>query len=177
MFLLSFVNGSLVYFIALYAANLNIGNVGLFFAASSLSMIVSRPLSGRWADRGGSTPVILIGFLVTFVGMTVIALWGTVTGFILAGAFIGFGFGFSIPTLQAIAVRSVAPERRGAATGTYYAAFDLGFGVGGVVWGAIAQFWGYQTMYLTTLIPLAGACVIYYKFAAKKVPRLGVSGG
>jgi MFS family permease len=148
--------------ITLYAANLGIGNVSLFFAANSLFMAISRPLSGRWADRGGSTAVILIGLLSLFAGMIAISLSHGIVGLLLAGALVGFCSGFSMPTLQALAVRDVPADRRGAATGTYFVAFDMGFGVGAVVWGLVVQASGYRGMYLTTLVPLTLAGAIYF---------------
>ncbi len=164
MFLLSLVNGSMVYYIALYAVDLRIGNIGPFFAVSSLFTIISRPVSGRWADQGHAVAVILIGFLSLCVGMIGVGLSRTMAGFLPAGALVGLGFGFSMPTLQALAVRHVAPERRGAATGTYYASFDLGIGMGAMVWGFVAAASGYRIMYFSTLIPLALAAAVYYLF-------------
>jgi MFS family permease len=168
MFLLSLINGSMVYYIALYAADLHVGNVGLFFAMDSLFMVVSRPISGRWADRGGSAYVILIGFLSLIAGMVAVGLSHTLAGFILAGVLVGVGYGFAMPTLQAFAVRNAPAGRRGAATGTYYVSFDLGMGLGAVVWGFVAAATDYRTMYFTTLIPLALAVSIYYKFSIGK---------
>jgi MFS family permease len=168
MFLLSLVNGAMVYYIALYAVDLRMGNVGPFFAATSLFTVVSRPASGRWADRGGSAHVVLIGFLCLIAGMVAIGISHTIMGFIVAGALVGVGYGFSMPTLQAFAVRNAPGGRRGAATGTYYASFDMGIGLGAVVWGFVSAAWGYQIMYFTTLIPLALAMAIYYKFRVGK---------
>jgi MFS family permease len=164
MFLLSLVNGSMVYYIALYAADLHIGNIGPFFAVSALFTIISRPVTGRWADQGHAVAVILIGFLSLSVGMIGVGLSHTMAGFLPAGALVGLGFGFSMPTLQAFAVRHVPPGRRGAATGTYYASFDMGIGMGAMVWGFTAAASGYQTMYFTTLIPLALAVAVYCTF-------------
>jgi MFS family permease len=168
MFLLSLVNGSMVYYIALFAADQHVRNVGPFFAANALLMVVSRPVSGRWADRGGSGYVILIGFLSLMSGMVMIGLSRTLAGFIFAGVLVGIGYGFSMPTLQAFAVRHAPVGRRGAATGTYYASFDLGIGLGAVVWGFVASASGYRTMYFATLIPLALAVGIYYWFKVGK---------
>jgi MFS family permease len=86
IFFLSLINSAVMYFIATFAANLDIGNVGLFFAASSLFMVISRPISGQWADRGGSTAVIFIGFVCLSAGMIAIGLSRTIVGFLLAGA-------------------------------------------------------------------------------------------
>jgi len=167
MFLLSLVNGSMVYYIALYAIDLHIRNIGPFFGVSALFTIISRPVSGRWADRGHAVAVILLGFLSLFIGMIGVGLSRTMTGFLTAGSLVGLGFGFSMPTLQALAVRHVSAGKRGAATGTYYASFDLGIGVGAIVWGFVAAASGYRVMYLTTLIPLALALAIYYTFRTR----------
>jgi MFS family permease len=173
MFFLSFVNGAVMYFIAVYASDLGVSNVGLFFAAGSLTMIISRPISGRWADRGGTGMVILIGLLCLVAGITLIGLSRTIMGFLVAGLFNGFGFGFCAPTLQALAVRHAPGNRRGAATGTYYAAFDMGYGLGAILWGFVAEATGYQTMYFITLIPLALAGATYYRFRARMAsPKL-----
>jgi MFS family permease len=166
-FFLSAVYGAIVYFIALYAADLGISNIGLFFAAMSLSMLVSRPMSGRCADRRGAGIVILTGLLTVLGGLTAVGLSHTIMGFLLAGTLIGVGFGFCLPTLQALAVRHVPTHRRGAATGTYYAAFDMGVGLGAILWGFVAEATGYQVMYFTALIPVALAGATYYKFRAR----------
>lgn len=176
MGLVSLVNGAVIYFMALYAAELHIANIGLFFAANALCMAISRPLTGRWADRGGADIVMSIGIFCFFAGMIVIGVSHGMTGLLVAGALVGLGLGFSIPTLQALAVRDAPADRRGAATGTFYASFDLGFGVGAIVWGLVAQGIGYRSMYLTTLAPLALAGAIYYRLIARP-RRAGAKAG
>jgi MFS family permease len=166
-FFLSLINGAMLFYIVLYAAGLGIRNIGLFFATSSLCMAISRPLSGRWADRGGAGAVILIGLLTLLTGIMVISFSHTLMGFLLAGAFAGLGFGFCIPTLQALAVRHATSDRRGAATGTYFAAFDMGLGLGAILWGAVAEASGYRLMYFSTIVPLALAGVVCYRFRAR----------
>jgi predicted MFS family arabinose efflux permease len=51
------------------------------------------------------------------------------------------------------------PLTAGAATGTFFIAFDLGIGLGTIVWGYVVAFTSFQIMYFTSLIPviLAGA--------------------
>jgi MFS family permease len=168
MFLLSLVNSSVVYFIAIYVGGLHIGNVGFFFAVNSFFMVVSRPISGRWADRGGNNPVMIIGIGTLLLGLILVSQSQTMAAFLCAGALIGIGTGFSIPTLQALAVRTVPAHRRGAATGTYFAAFDLGFGAGAYIWGIVADLAGYGFMYLMAVIPLAIAAMIYYSSYVRK---------
>jgi len=163
MFLLAAVYGSVLSFISLYASESGINNLGLFFTAMALSMLISRPLSGRWADRGGTNKVIYIGHIAIFSGSLIISLSHSLGVLMIAGAVFGFGIGFCMPTLQALAVRYVPVDRRGAATGTFFIALDLGIGLGTILWGYVAAASSYQTMYLATLIPIIMAGVLYYK--------------
>ncbi len=168
MFFLAVVYGSVLSFIALYATERGIANIGLFFTATALTMIISRPISGRWTDRGGADMVLLIGHLALFIGMAAIGLSNTITGFLSAGAIVGLGFGFCIPTLQAQAVRFAPVHRRGSATSTFFIAFDLGIGLGTILWGYVAEATGYQIMYFTTLFPLVLSGALFYRFSAAR---------
>lgn len=162
-FFLSFANSAMLFFIALYAASLHVGHIGLFFAASSVCMAISRPLSGRWADRGGTIKVIFIGLSIFAAGVTAVGFSRSIAGFLPAGALAGLGLGFCIPTMQALAIRSAPAERRGSATGTFFAAYDMGLGLGAILWGFVAQLSGYSPMFFCALIPLAFAGTIFYK--------------
>jgi len=166
MFFLAIVYGSVLSYISLYAIERGITNIGLFFTAMAVTMLVSRPLSGRWADEGGTDTVLAVGHLTLAMGMVTTGLSHSIPGFLLAGAFIGIGFGFCLPTIQAQAVRHAPVHRRGAATATFFATFDLGIGLGSIIWGYVAAASSYQTMYFITLLPVALAGLIYYQFTA-----------
>jgi MFS family permease len=166
-FFLSFVNAAVMYFIAIYASELGVRHIGLYFAVSSFFMVISRPIGGRLTDRGGTGTVVFIGLLSLIAGTTVIGFSHTIMGFLAAGLFNGLGFGFCGTTLQAIAVRRAPSDRWGAATGTFYAGFDMGYGLGGIVWGFVAVSAGYQTMYFITLIPLLFAGALFCKFRSQ----------
>ncbi|MCX5779988.1 MAG: MFS transporter [Firmicutes bacterium] len=168
IFFLAAVYGSVLSYIALYALERGIANIGLFFTAMALTMLISRPLSGRWADEGGSNWVLLVGHLALVAGMMTTGLAHTMTSFLAAGAFIGIGFGFCLPVLQAQAVRYTPVHRRGSAIGTFYATFDLGIGLGTIVWGYVAAATSYQTMYFTNLLPLVLAGIVYYQFTVSR---------
>lgn len=170
MFFISVVFGAVMSFIALYAAEQGITNIGPFFTALALVMLVTRPLSGRWADRGGADKILLAAHLAVFFGLVTVGLSHTMGGFILTGALLGTGFGFFIPTLQALAVRYVPVNRRGAATGTYMISIDLGIGLGTILWGHVAETAGYRAMFFANLIPLALAGLIFYLFIHSQRP-------
>jgi MFS family permease len=173
-FCVSLVNSSMLFFVALFATALKVPQIGLFFASSSVCMAFSRPLSGRWADRGGANKVILLGLGLMAVSALATGLSQTLPGFILAGGLAGLGVGFSIPTLQSMAVQRAPAERRGAATGTFYAGYDMGLGLGAIAWGLIVQAHGYRSMYFAALIPLVLAGPIYWRLRKQPMDTLPV---
>lgn len=170
MFFLAVVYGSVLSFISLYATELGIANIGLFFTSMALTMLISRPIAGRWGDNNGTDMVLLIGHIALFTGMAATGLSHTITSLLLAGTAIGLGFGFCMPTLQALAVRHAPAHRRGVATATFFIALDSGIGLGTILWGYVAEAAGYQIMYFTTLIPIALAGAIYYRLRDSRLP-------
>jgi predicted MFS family arabinose efflux permease len=90
------------------------------------------------------------------VGYVILALVRTEMGDLGAAFVLGLAFGAIVPCLQAMAVNLVPPQRRGAANGTLFSAFDIGIGVGSYALGAVAQAAGsHATMYL-----VAGAVLV-----------------
>ena len=84
--------------------------------------------------------------------------------FLLAGACYGLGFGAAHPVLQAMAVRDVIPQRRGAANATFFVGFDLGIGLGSIIWGVIAEATSYPTIYLLTMAPVLAVILLHRAF-------------
>lgn len=99
------------------------------------------------------------------------SIWGasstassTIATDIIPKARMGEGMGyFGLTGTLAMAVRNVPPSRRGAANATFFLGFDLGIGVGAMLWGAVAELVGYQVIYLWALLPIGIAFVIYWK--------------
>lgn len=127
-----------VYFNARNAEGVSIGNAGVFFMVWGLMLFVARPVAGKLYDKYGLVPIesLCIVCLGTFCVLISVSTSWTVS---LISALIGsFGFGGSVPVLQAAAFSAAPPERKGAANSTNLMGGDLGNAVGGVFYGAIA---------------------------------------
>ncbi|NTU90004.1 MAG: MFS transporter [Actinobacteria bacterium] len=161
MFFCNLSYGGIVSFITLYAIQRGVENIGLFFTVFAIAIFAVRLFVGRIADRKGYSYVIYPGILCLLIAMLVLAFAYNLGTFLLAGAIYGLGFGSLMPTLQAMSVRNVTPQRRGAATGTFFVGFDLGLGTGAMLWGIIAQAMGYQAIYLWSILPIGISFVLY----------------
>jgi MFS family permease len=162
MFFVNVIYGAVLSYVALFAAEQGVANIGPFFTAIALTMLVTRVYSGRLADRGGTNKILIVAHIAMLMGITALGLSTKAMHFTVAGGFLGLGLGFCIPTLQAMAVRGVPAKRRGAATGTFFIALDLGIGLGTILWGFVAELIGYRGMFFATLVSLAFAAVLTY---------------
>ncbi|MCL6447821.1 MAG: MFS transporter [Armatimonadetes bacterium] len=161
IFFVAMSYGSVVSFIALYAAEKGIANIGVFFTVYAVTLAFTRPFSGILLDRKGYDVVVYPGLLAIAAALLLLSRAEYLGMFLLAGVFYGIGFGSVQPGMQALTVRNVAFHRRGAANGTFFSAFDLGIAVGALLWGAASQAVGYSQMYLWTALPVLVALILY----------------
>jgi MFS family permease len=156
--------GALLAFVALHAADQGVRNVGIFFTVYAVALTAIRPVAGRLADRRGFSTVLLPGFVLIGAALVILGAADRLALFVLAAVVYGMGFGAVLPALQALAVYGIAPERRGAASGTFYSAFDLGIAGGSTAGGVLAGLLGYASMFFVFAAAPLGA-LLFYLFA------------
>lgn len=157
MFTVSLTYGSIVSFLPLFARNQGISNPGIFFTVYAITLLIVRALAGKLSDAKGRRFVIVPGMILITLGLWVLSTADSLWIFLAAALLYGLGFGSVHPTLMALLVDSVGERGRGAAMGTFTAAFDLGIGAGSILLGIVLQFAGFKIMYLLGgLIVLAG---------------------
>lgn len=159
--------GAIVSFIALFAAQKGIANIGVFFTVYAFTLMLTRPVSGILVDRKGFNVVVTPGVILIAAAMVVLSQAETLWMFLLAGVIYGTGFGSVQPSMQALAVKNVPPNRRGAANGTFFSAFDMGIGVGATLWGYVSKFVDYSQMYLVAAVPALIALLLYWLLSRK----------
>ena len=174
MFLFLIPYGAISTFIALYAVEINIANGGIFFTLMAITTVLMRVMAGRTVDRVGEKPIVIISTVVQLISLALLALWPGLVSFIISALFFGVGFGMMSPTMQAMAVRTAPPHRRGAASSTYLCAFDCGIGLGGVIAGYLLRFLGYPQMFAIMLLFTLAAVIVYYGWARRGKTRLKV---
>ena len=166
--LISTSYGALTGFVALYGAERQIGNSGIYFAVYAISMLVTRPAAGKLTDRKGTAFVVKPGMLLTFLGMVCLGSAHGLALFIVSAVLYGTGMGICMSSLEALAVASVPAERRGSATATFMIGFDGGIGIGSVIAGILASVAGYAAMYLIISVFIVFSAVWFLAGSRKK---------
>src|SRR6185436_5724473 len=147
LFLYSFGYGGITSFVALYADAHHIAPKGIFFTVMSVVILMTRPLSGRAADRLGYKTILFPSLTLIAVGLALLAMSATRAGLVAAAIVFGSGFGSAYPAFAAYVMGEVDAARRGAAFGGILAAFDTGIGTGSVLTGLIIDRFGYSRAY------------------------------
>ncbi len=160
--------GGITGFLPLYALQLGVSQVGLFFTVYAMAVFISRPLSGKIVDKHGYDITIISGFAASAVGLIIIANVSDLTGLLIASFVFGVGFGTSQMSLQTMVVKSVSRERLGAANATFFSGMDLGTGLGALALGNIAELTGYSSMYMASSYSIFIALLVYLLYVRKQ---------
>src|SRR5690625_5408257 len=99
-----------------------------------------------------------------FISMLLLSWLQSTTVLLIAAAIYGLGFGSVQPALQAWAVDAAAADRKGMANATFFSFFDLGIGIGAIIFGWIAQQFGYGYIYLKYASSVIISLFIYFTF-------------
>ncbi|MFC0470384.1 MFS transporter [Halalkalibacter kiskunsagensis] len=150
-------------FVPVYAEELGFLQASsYFFVVYALVMLLSRPFTGKWLDVYGANVIVYPSILIFSFGMFLLAMSETTVMFLLAGAFIGLGWGTLFPTFQTISVQKAAAERRGLAMATFLSIFDLGIGVGSFIVGMVVAETSLHTFYYSGSFILLLGIVVYH---------------
>ncbi len=123
---------------------------GLIISVFTLTAGLSRPFSGKLADKVGRVPVMVFGATVSGVAALVYPYVSVVWAFLLLRFFHGFSTGFK-PTGTAAYVGDIAPiSRRGEAMGIFGLFGSMGMAFGPVIGSSIAKYFSLDAMFYTS---------------------------
>lgn len=111
---------------------------GLIISLFTVTAMLSRPFSGRLADKVGRVPVMMAGSAVCFICSLIYPILAGVSGFLWLRLVHGFSTGFT-PTGQTAYLSDLVPaERRGEAMGYLGTAGSVGMASGPAIGGLLA---------------------------------------
>jgi len=168
LFLFSFGYGGVTSFVALYATASGTAAKGAYFTVLAGTILFSRPVFGKLADRVGYKRVFVPCLAVTSVGLALLIPGGTLAWLVASALVFGLGFGSAFPVYTAHVMQYVSPARRGAAFGSMLAAFDTGIGTGSLVLGYVIERSDYRTAFAIAAA-IAAIALPYFLFIEPRV--------
>lgn len=168
---LSFVNGIIASYLVLFADELGVKGISLYFTVYAVGLFLIRPIAGKVMDSKGLKYTVFPGMLLTALAMFMLVTSQSLWHILLAGVLRAIGQGAAQPSLQAGCINQIGRERSGVATSTYFLGGDIGQGVGpmlaGTILGLITGLQGYRYVFSLCgcLIIIA---MIYFYYVSKK---------
>jgi MFS family permease len=157
-------------FLPAYTREIDLLDAGsVFFMVYSVAMIVSRPFAGRWFDARGHNAVMYPSFMLFAIGFVLLSQAHHGIILLLAGVFMGIGFGTFASSGQAIAITLVEKHRIGVATATFLAIAEMGLGFGPFLLGFLVPVIGFRRMYLSLAGVVMAAMCFYYVLHGRRV--------
>jgi MFS family permease len=134
--------------------------VGIVVGCYAVTGLMLRPLAGRFADRRGRKPTVLVGSVLVAVAGFLYLLPLGIAGLILARLVLGAGEGSVFTAGSAWIVDLAPPERRGRVIGLYGLAVWSGLSVGPLIGELLLHASGYGLVWVFAgTMPLIGAAI------------------
>lgn len=134
-----------------------------FFVVYACAVLFTRPFTGRWFDSKGPNFIMYPAIISFIIGMFILSQTHNGIILLIAGAFIGFGYGTYMSSSQTVAVKVAPPHRIGLATSTFFILTDIGLGIGPFLQGFLVPTIGYNGLYITLAILLV-VCLPLHHF-------------
>lgn len=135
---------------------------GWFFIALAVAMLVCRLFVGRIQDAHGDKWVVFPVLLIFAAGLVLLTFANGAMMIIVAGAFVGAGFGSLLPAVQAASVADSTPARYGVVMSTFFIMLDAGTALGPVILGAFEPTLGQRGMFGASAVIILFGMVIYW---------------
>lgn len=168
MFFVTVTFGGIASFLPLYAKQKGIEGIEYYFFMYAIFLLISRLFAGRIYDKKGHIYIYPPGAFCIVIAMLLLAWLPNTLVMLIAASLYGLGFGSVQPALQAWSVSRASENRKGMANATLFSFFDLGVGVGAIVFGQLAFFFGYGMIYVVSAGSVFVSMFIYYAFYKKE---------
>ncbi len=158
------VLGAVFVFLPTYAKQVGIERIGAFYIAYSAGAVGIRLTCGKLSDRWGRRRIILPALVLMGFG-TLGLVWLTSPAvLIVVGALTGMAHGLLHPALSASVIDVSGAEERGRALSAFSTAILLGSALGSFVFGVMAEWLGYRSIFLTASAIVVATYMAFHRF-------------
>jgi MFS family permease len=154
--------------ILLSAKGFSIGQVGIVTAVYPAVWGLGQIFTGAMADKFSKKDMMYIGMLVQAIALVTMPWAITMLHFILLSSALGWGTAMVYPTFIATIAENTHPQDRAKSIGIFRLWRDLGYAIGAVLTGIIADLFNINAAILfIALVTLVSAFIIQYRMQFK----------
>ena len=142
------------------------GGTGTYFLLCSIGLMASRLQGSKALRQGRVTYNAGSGMVISLIGYTLFILVPNDVGYYGSALLIGLGNGHMWPAFQNMTINVAQNNQRGTANSTILISWDIGMGLGILLGGVIAEYFGYGAAFWTVVAVNATGVLTF--FAATK---------
>lgn len=159
-------------FLALYARELGLDGVGPLFLLLAAIIVGIRIVGRRLPDRLGPRRASAFALVMLAAGLLVVSLWGSATGLYAGTVVFAVGQALAFPSLMTLAVSGAPDADRSSVVGTFTAFADVGFAIGAISLGVVAEAMGYDGVFLVAAAASLGGLFVLARMTGERRPAL-----
>ena len=149
LFVVALPYGGITSYAALLATERHISPRSLFFTVFALTVLATRVVLPRLADRYGKPVLLLlVSLLLVPPGLALLAIAHSRAALVAAAIVFATGFGNAYPTFMTWVLSRTDPRQRAATFGSVLLAFDTAIGTGSLLVGSLGDRVGLGTAFL-----------------------------
>jgi MFS family permease len=158
-------------FVAPFAYQQGVREVGLYFTIYAAAAVVIRTVGARLIDRVGLERMVAPSLVTLGVGLALIAATGHAAMLDIAAVIGGVGHGYVYPAITALVIRRTRLEAAGRSSTIYSSLYDLGSMAGPYLLGVIAHLAGYPAMFVVAGAMAAAAAIYFVAVEPSSIKR------
>jgi len=170
------IGGSMLFpFFALYLTkkfDIGMTQVGVLFAAFSVSSFAGSMLGGALTDRFGRKGIIIFGLIASSLSTLAMGMVNTVTYFFVIAIFVGILSDTAGPAHQAMLADILPEKQRAQGFGIFRVAFNLSFVIGPAIGGLLAAR-SYMLLFITDAVVSLITAALFVRFIPETKPEKG----
>jgi len=161
-FLFGTAFGAIFTFLPVFLLIRKTSTIGVFVVVYALTVVSTRTLGRKLADRLPRERLCLVSLLLLAAGIFFISFVKGHVGLSLVAVVSGAGHGFLFPSLSALILDRAGSEKSGIAMAMFTGAFDMGLVVGAGAFGFVAEHLGYTAMFSSAAAFTAAGAFFFF---------------
>ena len=150
--------------ILLATKGFSLGQIGIVTAIYSAVWGLGQLFTGKMADYFCKKDLLFFGMLLQGVALVALPFANTMTHFVGLSSLLGWGTAMVYPTFLATVAENTHPADRATSLGVFRLWRDLGYAIGAILTGVIADSFGINTSVLTIgALTMFSAAIIFYR--------------
>ena len=138
------------------------GGTGTYFAILSIGLFSSRIQGRKALSEGKLTQNAAEGMCLSLVGFIIFVAVHHPIAYYLSAALIGLGNGHLYPAFLNMFVNVARHDQRGTANSSILIGWDLGFGIGCLLGGVVAEHFSYNATFWMVALENAAAVILFF---------------